>query len=210
MKYIMTSRRVIYTIGHSNHSVEKFIELLRQHSISVVVDVRSVPFSRIQTQFDRNNLAANLEKHSITYIFLGKELGGRSDNPTCYENGRVQYQLLAQTKTFQEGLERVRTGSENHRIALMCVEREPLECHRTLLISRELESKGIQVIHIHADGHLELHEKAMERLLHRLSMPERDLFRTHSEIIDEAYSKQEARIAYVDKHLVHEASEKQS
>lgn len=206
----MANRRVIYTIGHSNHTVERFIELLRKHGISVVVDVRSVPFSRMQPQFDKNSLARDLRKHSIAYLFLGRELGGRSDDPTCYDNGRVRYQLLAQTKEFQEGLERICAGNEHHRIVIMCVEREPLECHRTLLISRELESKGIKVVHIHADGHLEPHEKAMGRLLHRLGMPDQDLFRTHSEIIDEAYSKQEARIAYVDKQLVPESPKRQS
>ena len=206
----MANDRVIYTIGHSNHTAERFVDLLCQHGITAVVDVRSVPYSRIQPQFDRKNLVRDLREHSITYVFLGRELGGRSDDPACYENGRVRYQLLAQTNAFRKGLERVCTGSENHRISLMCAEREPLECHRTLLISRELESTGIKVVHIHANGHLEPHEEAMRRLLQRLGLPEQDLFRTRSELIDEAYSKQEARIAYVDKQLTQEAPERQS
>lgn len=208
MKSIMANGRVVYTIGHSNHTTERFVSLLRQHGITAVVDVRSVPYSRLHPQFDRKSLSRDLKEHGIDYVFLGRELGGRSDDPACYENGRVRYQLLAQTKTFQEGLERVCTGSENHRISLMCAEREPLECHRTLLISRELERLGIKVVHIHADGRLESHEEAIRRLLQRLGMPEQDLFRTRSEMIDEAYAKQEARIAYVDKQLTQEAPER--
>ncbi len=204
----MTNDRVVYTIGHSNHTAERFVGLLRQHGVTAVVDVRSVPYSRMQPQFDRKSLARDLREHSIAYVFLGRELGGRSDDPACYENGRVRYQLVAQTKAFREGLERVCAGSKNRRISLMCAEREPLECHRTLLISRELESAGIKVVHIHADGHLEPHEEAIRRLLQRLGLPEQDLFRTRSELIDEAYSKQEARIAYVDERLTQEAPEK--
>ncbi len=141
----MTNDRVVYTIGHSNHTAERFVGLLRQHGVTAVVDVRSVPYSRMQPQFDRKSLARDLREHSIAYVFLGRELGGRSDDPACYENGRVRYQLVAQTKAFREGLARVCAGRKNRRISLMCAEREPLECHRTLLISRELESAGIKV-----------------------------------------------------------------
>ncbi len=206
----MSIGRVVYTIGHSNHSVERFVSLLQQHGISVVVDVRTVPYSRMQPQFNREKLIGDLKEHNIAYLFLGRELGGRNDDPACYNNGRVQYKLLAKTKVFQEGLKRIVVGSETYRISLMCAEREPLECHRTLLISRELESIGIDVIHIHADGHLEPHEEAMMRLLRQLGLPEQDLFRTRSELINEAYSRQELRIAYVDKNLIQEATERQS
>ncbi len=205
----MANSGVVFTIGHSNHTIEGFVGLLRPHGITAVADVRSIPYSRIQPQFNRENLARVMREHSIDYVFLGKELGARSDDPACYENGRVQYDRLAQTQAFRVGLDRVCTGSDNHRIVLMCAEREPLECHRTLLIGRQLEGAGIQVVHVHADGHVESHDDAMRRLLQRLGLPEQDLFRTRSDLINEAYSKQGARIAYVDEQLAQEPREAQ-
>src|SRR6185503_20999401 len=93
----------------------------------------------------------------IAYIYLGKELGARTDDRSCYENGRVQYARLARTDLFRSGIERVRTGARTHSVALMCAEKEPLECHRTLLVTRALEREGEVVSHIHADGRLESH-----------------------------------------------------
>jgi uncharacterized protein (DUF488 family) len=148
-----------------------------------------------------------LKEHGIDYVFLGKDLGARTDDIACYENGRVQYGRLARTKAFSAGLDRVRSGSENHHIALMCSEREPLECHRMLLIGRELVTAGIHVVHIHADGHVESHTDAVKRLLKQLGMSEQDLFRTPSDVISEAYSRQEERVAYVDHQLEPEAHE---
>jgi uncharacterized protein (DUF488 family) len=198
----MSHEQAVFTIGHSTHSIDEFIDLLHLHGVNVVADVRSVPYSRIQPQFNRESLSKALKAHYIIYVFLGKELGARADDRTCYENGRIQYRRLAQTEVFRAGLDRVRIGSKNHRIALMCAEREPLECHRTVLVSRELEAIGTHVLHIHADGHLESHADAISRLLQLLGLFERDLFRSQSELIEEAYAKQEARIAYVDERLV--------
>ena len=203
----MTNESIVFTIGHSNHTSERFVELLRQHGVTAVADVRSVPYSRIQPHFNRESLKRMLKEHGIDYVFLGEELGARTNDIACYENGRVQYGRLARTKAFSTGLDRVRSGSENHHIALMCSEREPLECHRMLLIGRELVTVGIHVAHIHADGHVESHTDAVKRLLKHLGMPEQDLFRTPSDMINEAYSRQEARVAYVDQQLVREARE---
>jgi uncharacterized protein (DUF488 family) len=105
------------------------------------------------------------------------------------------------------GIERVRAGAMNHRIALMCAEREPLDCHRTLLVGRELTAVGVDVLHIHADGHLEPHADAMDRLLRQLKLPYQDLFRSHSQIIEQAYATQEKRVAYVNEQLVRETNE---
>jgi uncharacterized protein (DUF488 family) len=187
--------------------LENFVGLLCQHGVTAVADVRSVPYSRFQPQFNRETLMGALKERGITYVFLGKELGARSDDKTCYENGRVQYRRLVKTDAFRSGLERVRMGSENHRIALMCAEREPLECHRTLLVGRELMAAGIPVVHIHADGHLESHEDAVWRLIKLVGLPEEDLFRSQAELIEKAYAAQEERVAYVNEHFVPEADE---
>jgi len=199
----------VLTIGHSKHSIEKFIGLLRPHSVSAVVDVRSQPYSKFNPDFNREVLARSLPMQGIAYIFLGKELGARSDDPSCYENGTVKYGRLAKTDAFRAGLERVQAENVKQTIALMCAEREPLECHRTLLVARELVNLGTDVVHILADGQVEPHADAMKRLLKLLGWPDQeDLFRTYSQIMDEAYAAQESRVAYVDPELVSEGHPK--
>src|SRR6266849_3905571 len=157
----MSEKREVLTVGHSTHTIEEFIRILSQHRITAVVDVRSMPYSRFQPQFNRSTLTSTLKENGIAYVFLGKELGARSEDPSCYENGRVRYARLAKRPEFRAGLERVHAGSERHRLALMCAEHEPLECHRSLLIAQELAAFGLSVAHIHADGRLEAHDEAM-------------------------------------------------
>jgi uncharacterized protein (DUF488 family) len=193
-----TSANSVYTIGHSTHSAEAFLALLRQHGIEAVADVRSSPFSRFNPQFNREALEQSLKENGIRYVFLGKELGARSNNRSCYLEGRVQYARLAQTSLFQSGLDRVLQGAARYRVALMCSEKEPLECHRTLLVAKALAARGQPVLHIHADGHLETHEAAMERLLVVTGLPKSDLFRSRGDLLAEALSRQEQRIAYVN------------
>jgi uncharacterized protein (DUF488 family) len=191
---------MIHTIGHSNHPLERFLGLLQQHGITAVADVRSTPYSRFNPQYRREKLQAALADVGIHYVFLGKELGARSQDPACYDAaGRVSYAKLARTELFREGLERLRTGMADHRIALMCAEREPLECHRTILVARELVRQGIAVTHIHGDGSLESHAQALERLARSLKLTDTDLFAQHADLFEQAYELQAARIAYVRK-----------
>lgn len=186
----------VFTIGHSTHPQETFIGLLQRHGITALCDVRSNPYSRINPQFNREELEEALLGQGISYRFLGKELGARSNDPTCYERGKVQYTLLAQTELFKNGIKRVLRGLQDFRIALMCAEKEPLECHRTILVARHLVELGIHVEHIHADGRLESHDVALIRLAKMLRLPEDDLFRSREELLADAYLRQEERIAY--------------
>lgn len=202
----MSRESVVFTIGYSTHTLAAFVALLRRHKVTAVADVRSVPYSRLQPQYNREVLAEALSGQGMAYAFLGAELGARSNDKACYENGKVQYRRLAKSAAFRSGLERVRRGSENHQIALMCAEREPLECHRALLVARELAAIGVSVAHIHADGHLEPHEDAVRRLLELIGLKE-DLFRSQLDVIDEAYARQEVRVAYVDNQLVRKTQE---
>lgn len=188
----------IFTIGHSTHSAEAFLALLRQHQLEAVADVRSSPFSRFNPQFNREALEQFLKSIGIHYVFLGKELGARSDDRSCYDHGRVQYSRLAQTALFQNGIDRVLQGAAKYRVALMCAEKEPLECHRTLLVAKVLAARGQRVLHIHADGHLETHEAAMERLLKLTGVPDEDLFLSKEELLAKALARQEEQVAYVD------------
>ncbi len=193
------SDELVFTVGHSTHSLEHFVELLQSVPITAIADVRSSPYSRFNPQFNRETLEKALKERGIAYVFLGRELGARSDDPSCYENGRVQYNRLAKTELFRQGLERVLKGAQSYQLGLMCAEKEPLECHRTLLVSRSLASQGVSVGHILADGRIELHHAAMVRLIGVVGLPKTDLFRTNEELIEAACALQEERIAYSTK-----------
>lgn len=188
----------VFTIGHSTHSAEAFLALLRLHGVGAVADVRSAPFSRFNPQFNRDALEQLLKTNGIRYVFLGQELGARSEDRSCYIQGRVQYARLAQTPLFQSGIDRVLQGADRFCVALMCAEKEPLECHRTLLVAKALAERGQPVMHIHADGHLETHEAALERLLDLTRVPKDDFFRSRKELLAEALARQEQQVAYVD------------
>ncbi len=187
---------VVYTIGHSTHSTETLIELLGKHEVTAIADVRSSPYSRFNPQFNREILKSELKRSGIAYVFLGNELGARSEDSRCYIGGKVQYNLLAQTELFQEGLRRVALGATKQRIALLCAEKDPLTCHRTILVCRHLADRGIGIRHILEDGRLESHNDALHRLLRELGIAEPQLFRSFDELISEAYSRRGEQIAY--------------
>ncbi len=193
-----TEISMLHTIGHSHHSMERFIGLLRRYGITAVADVRSSPYSSYCPQFNREVLAADLMQADIDYVFMGKELGARPDDPSCYENGRVNFLKLAERTEFREGLEHLREGMKKHRIALMCAEKEPLECHRMILICRNLRQFGIRIRHILADGSIEERTDAEKRLVRKLkikpSLFEQEL--TNADLIEHAYNQQAKRIAY--------------
>lgn len=198
-------KTTVFTVGHSTHSIEAFIALLKQHGITALTDVRSAPYSRFNAQFNKGALERALKEQGIKYVFVGKELGARSEDPSCYKNGRVRYPLLARTALFRQGIDRVLKGSQDYRIALMCAEKEPLECHRTLLVARALDDMGVPIQHILADGRLEHHGEAMLRLLDLVGLPREDLFRSREEILADALARQEEKVAYVDEKLATEA-----
>ena len=186
----------IFTVGHSTHTIERFIALLEQHGVTALCDVRSKPYSRMNPQFNREDLKRSLHERGITYVFLGVELGARSDDPACCDHGKVLYDRLSQTELFNKGLERVREGAKKYKVALMCAEKEPLECHRTILVARHLEALGSKIEHIHADGRLESHADTMGRLLRSLNIPEHDMFQSRADMLTSAYRMQGDRIAY--------------
>jgi uncharacterized protein (DUF488 family) len=196
----MTPGQVL-TIGHSVHDFPNLVRLLRRHKVTAVADVRSVPLSRFTPQFNRGAVERGLRDAGIKYAFLGKELGARTEDLSCYVDGRVQYERLAKTPEFVSGIERVLRGARTERVAVMCTEGEPLDCHRTILVARVLAEHDVAVGHVHGDGRVESHAEAMERLMAIFGLAEDDLFRTRAERLDEALSRQEARIAYVNEDL---------
>ncbi|MEV8440555.1 DUF488 domain-containing protein [Actinosynnema sp. NPDC051121] len=191
----------VLTIGHSVHDFPNLVRLLRRHKVTAVADVRSVPLSRFTPQFNRGSIERGLQDAGIKYAFLGKELGARTEDLSCYVDGRVRYELLAKTPEFAGGIDRLLRGARTERIAVMCTEGEPLDCHRTILVARVLAGHGVAVEHIHGDGRVESHAEALERLMAMFGLAEDDLFRTRAERLDEALSRQEARIAYVNEEL---------
>ena len=191
----------VFTIGHSNHSLEAFLELLANHGVTAVADVRSAPFSRFCPQFNRDALSAALKDRGIRYTYLGRELGGRSADPACYQGGQIRYELVVRTKSFRDGLARIVDGAARHRIALMCAEKEPLDCHRTLLVAPALTASGIAVAHVLADGEIEPHEKTLDRLLEQFDLsPTGDLF-PREELVEHALARQAQRVAFVAEEM---------
>jgi uncharacterized protein (DUF488 family) len=188
-------RPTLFTIGHSNHAFDTFRELLARHGIAVVVDVRSMPYSRYVPHFNPAPLRAALTAAGVDYVYLGRELGARPDDPTCYVDGRVSYARLAARPEYQAGLERVTRSVTERRLALMCTEKDPLDCHRMIRICRDLRSMGIDLVHILADGTLELNATAEARLRDRFGL-QPTLFDDEAAIIEQAYDRQAARIAH--------------
>ena len=183
----------IFTIGHSTHSIDAFIALLQQHSVTALADVRSAPYSRFNPQFNKEALMRKLP-YGIKYVFLGRELGAQPDDQSCYENGRVQYRRLAQTELFRGGIERVRKEASECHIALMCAEKEPLDCHRTLLVAHDFYGQGVEVMHILCNGGLEQHWDSLNRLLTMWKLAEPELIRSVDERIAEALKLQERKV----------------
>jgi len=188
--------KTVYTIGHSNGTAERLLGLLNRHGITAVADVRSQPYSRFNPQFNREDLASVLKASGLEYIFLGHELGARSSNSACHRDGRAQYSLIAKTPAFERGIERLREGMENLRVAILCAEKEPLTCHRSILIGRYLHERSFDVQHILEDGSLEGHDASLLRLLALHGMQENNLFHTKDELVAIAYQRQAEQIEY--------------
>ncbi|MGD8339655.1 MAG: DUF488 domain-containing protein [Gammaproteobacteria bacterium] len=186
----------MFTIGHSTHPIDEFIALLEQHAITCVCDVRSAPYSRRNPQFNRETLKDTLQAHGIAYVWLGKELGARTEHADCYVDGKVSFERLARAPSFRHGIERLIEGDKRFTIALMCAEKEPLDCHRTILVARQVEKAGIPIEHILFDGETEAHRQTIDRLIDRSGLERTDLFLSEYEIVERAYELGEATVAY--------------
>lgn len=186
---------MIWTIGHSNHSAVRFIDLLRGAVIDCVADVRSTPFSRRNPQFSQKALRASLKDAGIEYWFLGDALGARPQDPACYEAGRVSYARIAATPAFHDAVRVLIERSKSERIAIMCAEKEPLDCHRTILVGQALAQRGVELRHIHADGRIEPQVELEDRLLH-LAKEHVDLLSDRSHALARAYGKRAERMAH--------------
>ncbi len=152
--------RTIWTVGHSNHPLDQFLDLLGRHEIAVLVDVRSSPYSRYASHFNKEAIQGALQARAVKYLFLGDLLGGRADGQQFYdEKGHVLYDRVARSPDFSRGIERLIDGVATYRVALMCGEEDPTNCHRRLLVGRVLAQRGVDVVHIRCDGSLQSEEQ---------------------------------------------------
>jgi len=217
----LTGAVILYTIGHSNQTRAQLIAQLEQYRIDAVADVRSVPYSRRLPQFNKTDLENELLRNGIRYVFLGDELGARRKEESAYTDMQATYERVAKLPAFQSGLNRVVRGLQKGlTLSLLCAERDPLICHRAILVSRHLEAKGVKIMHILGDGSLESHshlERRMQRVLQKLGVTKgsdsdmqldllgqdrvQDRTPSSEERMEEAYRLQGLRIAYT-KQLV--------
>jgi uncharacterized protein (DUF488 family) len=191
----------LFTIGYSNRSIEDLIALLKQHKITALCDVRSAPYSSRNPQFNRELLKQSLKSHNIEYVFLGEELGARPKDLSCYVEGKAIYQKIAATNLFKKGLERIKLGMQKgYVLALMCAEKDPMTCHRTILICRNLRGQGVDIQHIIDDQTIETQTDLEKRLIAQLKLHP-DMFKDTdpNALIERAYYVQGDRIAYVEK-----------
>lgn len=156
---------LLMTLGHGKRTIDDVIARLNEHHVAFLVDVRSVPWSRFQPDFSRDALQQRLPASGISYLFLGEELGGRPKDRTCYdEHGRVNYDACMRRPAFQHGIQRLKTAWEQgRRVALLCSERRPEECHRSKLVGKALVATGLDVTHLDENDALVTQEQVMSR-----------------------------------------------
>jgi uncharacterized protein (DUF488 family) len=155
----------LFTVGHSNLDLGEFVALLAGAGVTAVADVRSSPYSRRLPQFNRQVLEAHLRHGGLAYVFLGDELGGRPDDPSLYHaEGWADYERVRATPGFRRGLDRLLQGAETYRVAMLCAEEDPLDCHRGLMITPALKERGAAPLHIRRGGVVETTARFEQRL----------------------------------------------
>jgi uncharacterized protein (DUF488 family) len=189
----------LLTVGHSNHPLERLLALLGPHGVRVVADVRSAPYSRRHPQFSREPFARSLAEAGLRYVFLGDALGARPEEPDLRDaQGRADFARIAATPRFRAGLDRVRHEAARERVALLCAERDPADCHRTLLVGRHLRrDPSLRILHLRADGELETQDQVEERLVRRAGLAQAELFGGPADPVEHAYEVLGRRIAHV-------------
>lgn len=196
----------IYTIGHSVYDPKDFINLLRKFDINCIVDVRSTPYSKFNPTFNLENIKRMLIEAGIYYISMGKELGARRDDKSLYhKSGYLDFEKVRKDKLFHQGIDRVKDGiSRDYKIALMCTEKDPFDCHRCILVAKEFYDQGYEVKNILPNGDILTQEQIEEKLIEKY-FPNRFQLTIDSilgnnlsekEMIAEAYKRRNAEIGY--------------
>lgn len=184
----------VFTIGHSNHPIERFLALLEAVGATALIDVRSQPFSRWQPWFTAKRLGAHLEEAGIAYMPMGEALGGRPRDPALTREGIADYEAMAQTPEFRTGIAHVAALAKELRPCLMCAERDPLDCHRCLLLAPALAAEGLRIGHVLADGTIVPHSIIEDRLV--AAAGSADLFADRRTRLAEAYRRRARAVAF--------------
>jgi uncharacterized protein (DUF488 family) len=188
----------ILTVGHSTLPYQRFVELLRRAGVTAIADVRTAPYSRRVPQFNRETLVDALRGDGISYVYLGQELGGRPADRRFYCDGVADYEKMATAELFKDGLRRLLDGAGKFRIAVMCAEHDPLDCHRCLLVGRALAAQGVRISHIMSDGAVLPHAQIEDRLLQLAGRGGDDLFATRAEQLAIAYRARARTAAFAE------------
>ena len=186
----------VLTVGHSSLAYGTFLSSLRAAGVTAVADVRSVPFSRRFPWFCRPALQAALRADGVAYSFLGAELGGRPAEPAHYRDGVADYEAMAAVPAFASGLDRVMAGAARYRVALLCSEKHPTDCHRCLLVGRALKVRSAGVIHILCEGVTATQDEVEEGLLREAGLERDDMFAPRDARLAVAYRKRASKVAY--------------
>ncbi|MBS4028964.1 MAG: DUF488 domain-containing protein [Ignavibacteriales bacterium] len=193
----------IYTIGHSTHQLEYFLELLQSFGVNCIIDVRSVAASSYNPQYNREPLSNFLREHNITYTHFAREFGARHTEPELLdEEGKVNFDKVRNTEDFKNGIIRLKQGIEKgFTIALMCSESEPIDCHRYSMISVALEKEGLEVLHIIKDKTIKSNAQLENQLLKRYDkkLPKPTMFDPNVTLNDQltvAYRLKNQEIAF--------------
>jgi uncharacterized protein (DUF488 family) len=187
----------LFTIGYAAFDyLPSFCKSLKYYNVEAIADVRSVPYSKTRPEFNKEILMNNLKENGIKYVFIGDYCGARIDDISCYVDGCVDYAKVKETEKFKIGIERILKGLLDYRIGLLCAEKDPIYCHRDILICRNLKNHDISINHILADGKLEDNSATEKRLLQILKLTDNDLFLSTDEQLELAYDQQGKKIAY--------------
>jgi uncharacterized protein (DUF488 family) len=195
-------RPVIYTVGHSTHQLDYFLELLKAYWVDCLVDVRSVAASSYNPQYNKEPLSNFLKNNGVTYMHFAEEFGARhAETELLDDEGNVDFEKVHLSLNFQKGVERLRQGiKKGFTIALMCAESDPFNCHRFSLISVALENEGFDVRHILKDKTMETNAQLESQLLKKFDkqLPRPDMFTrvTPDEQLKAAYRLQNKEIAF--------------
>lgn len=186
----------MYSIGHSNHNWETFSELLQSNQVTAIADVRTVPTSKYSPHFKKYELKSRLSAIGISYAFLGKELGGRPGSYEYFSGAKADYEKMATAPDYLNGIERLIRGSRTFRIAMVCSEHDPLDCHRCLLVSRTLLEREIDTKHVLQSGDIQTQSDIERTLLSLSNRTSFDMFQNTADSLSLAYRERSLKIAY--------------
>ena len=192
----------IFTIGYSGFTVNEFINTLKNNGVSVVIDVRSLPYSQYYASYNRENISKLLENNKIYYRNYISEFGARQENRNYYPHGYLDFEMFSKSEQFLSGVRKLeKSMQQNYTIALMCSEKDPMMCHRTIMVARTFHLSGYKVVHLLPNGKIMSQTDVEERLLDKY-FPDRGQICMFSEnlsmqeYVTEAYKRQNMSIGY--------------